>query len=808
MTFANTRQNMGLLPFRDHRDDVDLDWRRCLWGLRFDKFESDSTEKYSDADGDFNTFSYWACADDDPDGQRTGKFGSVFAAWPAAVTTQKPKNTGEEEELLPLRNWELEHDERYKGAELQDAEERFPLTPDPPRNQGAQPKGEKKPEDEAKYSSTFLPRTPGGVTGIAIAGTEERDQQVLFMGAWEGLLVTDQASKNPGEYSTRVMGMRRGESDLDPDLVAGLHGYWDVKGLPGVVASGHDFGGRAGITWLLKASEADGQTGMGLYLAAGDGAPAPNHGGGTVIRNNTPPPTGDVIGAASYEVGGPWHPGALADQHALGSGSAQGSTPMNAGHIHILALFYGDATLDAPLDFKKKFEPPGAVDTVSGSPKRVKLEFDPTVQHTWAGGGAQGLWRWHVMDAIEEDPVDIGPGPGGFGRLGASTACEKAFGTPFELRVPGFTFSPTPVVNSHRDLHDTRRALHGRYDAAMRKRWVRRPEAVRVEAWGNERGAGEYVETKNKTKRRSCDRETTGGGLAIFPPQVGLEDYLTDYAPQGVTKTTTYLALLRDDVCLAIGRPDPTTGGVTDGFVWANDGDDSVWKSVDGSGTATERMRVTSAGLLSMTKLRVPLSAEATVGALSYVDSHLQVYDGSSQAPVPRMNSAETIAGGWVFSSKDTALPRVVALEAAETTTSSTSYATVKTHSFAAGALNVDGAQVRIKCVVASGISAGHDFRITLGGTTLAEVTSVASSTTQLFEVTIQPWTTGASASTKGFGTVTNITSAGNAPDSLALKSGNIDLTGALDLDFDLKKNGSFDPTFKSVSIDVVTATA
>jgi hypothetical protein len=70
-----------------------------------------------------------------------------------------------------------------------------------------------------------------------------------------------------------------------------------------------------------------------------------------------------------------------------------------------------------------------------------------------------------------------------------------------------------------------------------------------------------------------------------MPPELGLEDYATSFAPGGLALSTLYLCALRGSVRWGCGTPNPTTGLIESGWHWG-DGDDGTltFQSTTGAG--------------------------------------------------------------------------------------------------------------------------------------------------------------------------------------------------------------------------------
>lgn len=112
-------------------------------------------------------------------------------------------------------------------------------------------------------------------------------------------------------------------------------------------------------------------------------------------------------------------------------------------------------------------------------------------------------------------------------------------------------------------------------------------------------GASTHVHTQEPGASRS--RGGTGdGGLVFTNPEVGLQDAGDDFAPAGVTKSTTHV-VMAPGVNLALGKPDLSSGGLLDAHKMSEQSGDLVVDRVDSSGTEAEALRLKSDGNADMT---------------------------------------------------------------------------------------------------------------------------------------------------------------------------------------------------------------
>ncbi|MCB0383775.1 MAG: hypothetical protein KDD43_00165 [Bdellovibrionales bacterium] len=353
MTHIADLASLGYLGMRDETVDQLLDARTTQYGLRITDIQlTDMTYKLDDV-GDIQFSSFYP----KKDGERR------IGSWGYAVPATYQKGG----ESLPIGNELFDADDRYQAQEVNTWEDRV---------------------------------YPDGTPGIVISSTDEIEEQKLFFPATFDL-VAHHRGDSPPDLSSRVYDIDNA-GKVDTEKWAGLHSAWWVKELPekkGLIRFGKD---AHGLAWNLRRSAGD-STGYGLFVDLGD-LQSVGSGRSTAVRV-TPK---DVLALASWQMGGPFHPGHQSrDKHQIGV-NEEGEA-LNSGHFSTDSIFYRNEVEDAPLDFGQG-QYPQVQDF--GFPWKVHLKYDPFPIHTWhPGGGARGLWSWHTkMPFLVTIPPDTPPG--------------------------------------------------------------------------------------------------------------------------------------------------------------------------------------------------------------------------------------------------------------------------------------------------------------------------------------------------------------------------------------------------------------
>jgi len=185
---------------------------------------------------------------------------------------------------------------------------------------------------------------------------------------------------------------------------------------------------------------------------------------------------------------------------------------------------------------------------------------------------------------------------------------RKAFaaGT-MEFATPGLIFRPQHFNQGDMDLRNAPFLPPG----VQKKHDAETPVVIRLESYGAQGTSGgvvayssagnpgpgwSYTQTPPTAKYRGG---TAKGGLIMLPPEVGMEDYATTFAPPGITKSTCYF-VAGPGVYFGAGTPELTNGGVAQGYSWGIDTTtwDLVFRSHD-IAEAFDKVKFTSDGDLA-----------------------------------------------------------------------------------------------------------------------------------------------------------------------------------------------------------------
>ncbi len=110
---------------------------------------------------------------------------------------------------------------------------------------------------------------------------------------------------------------------------------------------------------------------------------------------------------------------------------------------------------------------------------------------------------------------------------------------------------------------------------------VATPIIGRIEAFGQQ-VVGGWTYTERPRNGRYLGG-TGDGGWCIMPPEIGLEDAGTTFAPAGRSLSTVYFGALTGNY-FAAGLPDTTTGGFKTGFRWGKSGNYLNFDAMDTAG--------------------------------------------------------------------------------------------------------------------------------------------------------------------------------------------------------------------------------
>jgi len=345
MTFIADHYKLGYLPFRDHTPSIELGDRRVLFGIQLKDIDTVRVKPVVEKLGDVQ-FGHFLDFD-----KNKRKFGSWSWCTPSII---------EKQEVRPVFDMNFGIDDRYTSTKVGTF-------------------------DQKKYAF--------GVPGIRLAGSDEHNQEDLFLPCFSEL-VSNHRGKSANDFSTFVYDVNQNDQ-LDSMQKAGIHSSMIVEDLPR--QSKIPFLAKRAISWnQIRSNDL---SGLGLFSGYGDGTPKPNLAniGGqrvvTVVRN-AKPISKKTLGLASSYANGFMHPGhEKEDKHIIGQNEE--GVFMNAGHIDYNAYFYANALADGPLDLNaNEFFPQR---TQEGTEiYRVHCSFDPFEPHRFLSGTRKGKWKWYV----------------------------------------------------------------------------------------------------------------------------------------------------------------------------------------------------------------------------------------------------------------------------------------------------------------------------------------------------------------------------------------------------------------------------
>jgi len=201
---------------------------------------------------------------------------------------------------------------------------------------------------------------------------------------------------------------------------------------------------------------------------------------------------------------------------------------------------------------------------------------------------------------------------------------RSALSTRREIMLPGMSFRPQRIAIGEKDwrYHPTRSP-----DDLKDEHRDRTPVALRMESYGAQVGSGWAYSTDPRDGARNRGG-LVAGGVAILPPELDMADYLSAFAPQGVTASQGYFVAAAG-VRTGWGSPDLVTGGLKDG--WSAGGTTTLltFRSHDPAGAATEIMSVDSSKYVKLATRSSDPTSIASFGLL-YVKAGALWYVGTS----------------------------------------------------------------------------------------------------------------------------------------------------------------------------------
>lgn len=459
MSIADFR-TVGFFPLQDHVSVVGIGRRQMIAGARIVKMTdaggnaSEIMTEYGTDNGmgtlgDIHPWMFWQVRSREQ--RAMGSWAQSFAAvYSGALAGGSGPTTGDRPPAaFPMfGGWEA--DERYIGKD-----------PARPRNFSTPVKGS---------------------TLIVMPAMNEHEQVEMQIPA-DGRLWAPQVS-GPGSAGTLVC-------DLQPDATAcmddseepgiggrhaRLQSMMRVIAMPPYASAGLLNTGGNGIAWNLAGSQQDEIAGYGMTWCKlikspiqgpttggpGNGTSGPitpGHGttgsslladGGTDTGNGIEksghfverPQAGYGVALMASSGGyGPLHGGDLADKHHFGED--RDGNPINAGHVSVDAYFFRDVKRDAPLHFEDDYPDPPPLPLTS----RVHLSYDDKMQHSFADGARQGMWRWwcEVPIVTPEDKPNYPPGGGSPPVPGAPPPGGPTPPVPGGPGAPGVPTPPPPT---------------------------------------------------------------------------------------------------------------------------------------------------------------------------------------------------------------------------------------------------------------------------------------------------------------------------------------------------------------------------
>lgn len=381
----------------------------------------------------------------DPTESREGS-GSTTTSGPGG-----PQSTevDEREQLIPIRNLDLESDTRLEClVEHPGAEDLFPFC-DPTKTVSTRPRSRlhglaADPDMKVDWGATHLYRSvaaplPKDAVSILTRGTEEERLDLLEMPVWQNIIIADQRSSEAPRRATRVADLDA-NGNINPNAIAGLQSAFRVE---------ESFDGRCAVAWECGTPPGGRDLGKGLFRSDGLFSL------GSELEG---------LGRKAFageSGGGPLSAGnGVADVHHFGNNVCQ-------GHINGLAPIYMGPAYDAPYFYDLS----GWIEPVSGGVMwRCFTRINPNRRHPihpLIGAFAPGYWETEVRvplyippeeedppETEERDPPLIPPRPGidiplppsidGFGGGGGGTGPGGARGG--RGGGEGFIFRPFPRI--------------------------------------------------------------------------------------------------------------------------------------------------------------------------------------------------------------------------------------------------------------------------------------------------------------------------------------------------------------------------
>ena len=455
--------------------------------------------------------------------------------------------------------------------------------------------------------ASYLPRD---WTGVLVPASDETQQTEVFIPAAHGLVTSHMGDP---KLSTAVVDLAP-DDRVDGSRRALLRSHLRVVKLP----LGTTPGRIGGLSWWIGNAGIGGAGGGAVGVQPGRIGDtrsgyvtdiAPPNGLATTSRG-APDPV--VHGLASCNHGGPLDVGGLNDRHRIGVD--EDGNPINPLHISTNALFRspesgspGSLKSGTDRDGPLLFEPgkPPVVKLGSGIARRVHLQFDDQ----------SGKWLWWSEDEIDDDyippktpPPPLQPQPRKI--AGALKSERPLLGVRREIAFNSIVLRPQSYAPGEPDL----RNHVGPVDEATAARYARMPVVGRIEAAATRGGGGvgalpTYTYAPGNARYKGG---TASGVIAYLPPEVGLEDEATDFAPTGVTLSTVHHVYHKGKVLHGSGLPDVKAGLTKSGYTWGANATTGAMEWHERSSTGA----ITTTQTVAKVTGTVPSASSITANAL------------------------------------------------------------------------------------------------------------------------------------------------------------------------------------------------
>lgn len=447
-------QDIRISPFDFEPDKTDLESRHMMRAMLTDYIHLGYQQVYPLKPSFFEGAFYLRDADEEVR-QNCGAVGWIYPIIAKADDHQR---------YLPIMGVGLDRDARFEELILPDLPSFKRYDGKTTATTTTNPTPTDRPTEAQSELRSPSTRLAGGHAHLLLRGSEEREQHLLALSSWSGVITSDHRSDFGKGFFDSVVADVVGSHLADgkegrKDRQAGISDIlrvtytWDRTAAPAMWWA-HDGDGRGrglfasrgrygkGFVVKSKKKAQTEQEKRDALLPPGAGQAARNPienpenttqiGAvtrlGSVERTDTDNNQSSVertdegedglktvaslvFGLASADGGGPITAGAISDKHHVHT-NADGEI-INQGHLDLTAPWFLDSTRDAPpLVDSRYYEP----DDVSGVPWAVFLRYDPRGVHPkfgnkGEGGQAGGLFRWQTYMPFFMPPEDGDPPP-------------------------------------------------------------------------------------------------------------------------------------------------------------------------------------------------------------------------------------------------------------------------------------------------------------------------------------------------------------------------------------------------------------